>query len=1204
MALQFFNTRLTHQDKTSLYQAIDQHLAASPDHQVFYLVPNHMKFDMELEVFQAMKQVRQTAAYHPANSGGMRLQVFSFQRLAWYLRPADQAQLSTSLSQIAVVMLLAKVLGQLADDLVIFRGEVNNIGFINQLAELFKEFQEGNISGSDLAGLTTDLADHVQGDLLKTKQVDKLNELAKIYQAYDRAMADQAYSQTLIYDQLDQAISQVDLGKTMVVIDGFINLNRRELQIVQALIAAAGEVVVCLELDQTYRQNLPDSGHIYRYSGEIYYQLYQFAQAHQITIRSDAYGQVSQQLSTGLANMVSYFENNQQVVSESEKASVREAYQVWMCESTYIESEQVANKIYNLVAKAGYRYQDILILTRDMDHYRQQLLPQLQRQGIPYFVDDEETMAGHPLYRFLKALYRIYRYNWRYQDIFDLLRSELLLPKTHDQEAMDLPSFRRQVDLTENVVLKYGYEGKKWWRPQAQWRYLRVDENGEKIGSQTDQAVEKIANEVKSFVAGSLEALFDKLDQAEDNRAAMTVLYQFLNQAGVVDQLFSWRDQLLDQSQLEQARHHEQAWQSLVDLLDDYVTLFADQTFDMDVFFEILQLAMNQATYAIVPPSLDAVTITGMDSQRVQKAKVSFVIGLTDQVLPKNYQNRSLLNLEDRDLVGQVLAPDQALAPNELDLRANENFVAFKAFTSASQQVFLTVPYNSLSASSGQPSPYIDRLCQAFALSAVFKRHNQINLTSRDALSLGNYQSQIYHLLMKIRQAFDEGRILDKFWLQLYQDLLADTDLLPIFKPLLKSLTFHNRVENLEPSLAQDLYGKDFSASVSRLEMYNRDPFSYFLVHGLKLKERELFTLDARETGNYYHDAIEHFFQLANQAQLKISQLDAKQFDQLFRQTSQDLLNEDQYPSYHIFKVNNRHKYRQQRLDHSLYQTLRELVNQYRLSHLENYKNELSFGFVNADISQPLNLRTSDGHNINLRGRIDRLDCLPEAGKTYIQIVDYKSSAHKVDFSQIYSGTSLQLYTYLLVALAYFNKQADQPALPLGAFYEEVKSPLIKVTNQATFEANRDQQYLESYRLEGYVLADAGLISQADQHFAREDRSLIYPAQLTKQGNFHQGRSKVVSLADFQTILDFTQAKIITTVEQMMSGDISLQPLEEDPYVPSIREPYRAVSFFDASDYLNHYRPLEKMTKEQFFQRLKADQAEDDEEEANHDQDA
>ena len=54
-----------------------------------------------------------------------------------------------------------------------------------------------------------------------------------------------------------------------------------------------------------------------------------------------------------------------------------------------------------------------------------------------------------------------------------------------------------------------------------------------------------------------------------------------------------------------------------------------------------------------------------------------------------------------------------------------------------------------------------------------------------------------------------------------------------------------------------------------------------------------------------------------------------------------------------------------------------------------------------------------NGKQIEIIGKIDRVDIAKTEDGKYIRIIDYKSSIKDIDFSEVYGGLQLQLITYL-----------------------------------------------------------------------------------------------------------------------------------------------------------------------------------------------
>ena len=81
---------------------------------------------------------------------------------------------------------------------------------------------------------------------------------------------------------------------------------------------------------------------------------------------------------------------------------------------------------------------------------------------------------------------------------------------------------------------------------------------------------------------------------------------------------------------------------------------------------------------------------------------------------------------------------------------------------------------------------------------------------------------------------------------------------------------------------------------------------------------------------------------------------------------------------------------------------------------------------------------------MKLRGRIDRIDASEIGGKNYVRVVDYKSSARSLDLTEVYYGLSLQMMTYLDVALENADEWLGFNADPAGVLYMHIHNPMIR----------------------------------------------------------------------------------------------------------------------------------------------------------------
>lgn len=146
MALQRIFMKETADSKHETAKRIRHWLDADKNNQVFYIVPDHIKFDAELSMIKEVGILQVEAESKIAMT---KLQVFSFTRLAWYLLKDKAIIARPGLSKVGLAMLVQKILVEHQEELLLFRAEAHHKGFVEQLVDLFQEFRQGAIEPED-----------------------------------------------------------------------------------------------------------------------------------------------------------------------------------------------------------------------------------------------------------------------------------------------------------------------------------------------------------------------------------------------------------------------------------------------------------------------------------------------------------------------------------------------------------------------------------------------------------------------------------------------------------------------------------------------------------------------------------------------------------------------------------------------------------------------------------------------------------------------------------------------------------------------------------------------------------------------------------------------------------------------------------------------------------------------------------------------
>ncbi|XKL58265.1 hypothetical protein V4M49_02470 [Levilactobacillus brevis] len=250
MSLQFILGSAGQDHRTPMVTALAQQVTAHPTDQSYYLVPNHIKFETEVDVLSALKE---QIAPEQALFAQTQVQVFSFTRLAWFFMKNEPIYQLPRISPAGLNMLIYQIIQTHADELTIFRGEVDRPGFVSQLATQLAEFKVGQVTAADLMSAIEQL------DTTNTDLQAKLHDLMIIYEAFETQMMGKFVENTDLLNQLATYLEQqVDLQHAHFYLEGFSQLSAQERQLVAILIQRSASVTVALNLDHGYPQKLPD----------------------------------------------------------------------------------------------------------------------------------------------------------------------------------------------------------------------------------------------------------------------------------------------------------------------------------------------------------------------------------------------------------------------------------------------------------------------------------------------------------------------------------------------------------------------------------------------------------------------------------------------------------------------------------------------------------------------------------------------------------------------------------------------------------------------------------------------------------------------------------------------------------------------------------------------------------------------------------
>ncbi|KAF1302909.1 PD-(D/E)XK nuclease family protein [Candidatus Enterococcus willemsii] len=1174
MSLQFITGAGNKNHQQAIIELASEWLADS-QHEVFFLVPNYNKFEREQELLSQLKKQQQQT-----NFTSIRSQVYSFNRLAWYFLQRTGQSGGKLISDVGASMVMRKVLESVADQLTIFRGELNKTGFIAQLLALYKELQVGNVHLSQLQFTDT-----------TSKEKDfrlKMEEFQVIFAAYEEELLARQV-------QIEQPIPMLtrylmeeheptfDLSNVRFIVSGFSNFSAQEQALLQVLMSKS-QLCIDLYMDNTQETTALD---LFYEAKQTYGQLKGYAQSHHIPVRFD-YKAPQLEVSEGyLALEKSWrLEKN----SAPKSTNLADFVDLWKAETPEEELRQIAVEIRRIVAESSQserpiRYRDIQLLTLDPTIYYSLIPIVFDELEIPYYLDESRKMEQHPLVEFIHALFALDNYYYRLTDVFRFLRTELYIPaelQTEGDWTKGRDIFRKYVDITENKALAHHFHGNDWIR-ETDWQLIEYNFEEDEL---TDTvSLNEQTNQVRRAFRRDIVSFFKTLKKASDTKTAVQLFYDFLIEKGIEQQLICWRNQEIERGNLEQGRNHEQTWAALMDVLDEYVEIYGEEPFDFQLFEEILISGLENLTFGKIPTAIDQVKINPLSLARPLQAKITFAIGLDETTFPRKVENKSLLSTEEREQLNELLSEEQYVRDQVTQTLRNEPFVAYNLLLSASQHLYLSYAANYDTQQNIKPSPYLERI-RRWSNLAVQNRQG-LTLQSPPEQHLGTYRSLIRQLNNLYRQMDEEKTTLPLIWQQL-SNALHHSQFHELATKVFDSQTHKNEPVSLSKETAIALYGKDIHSSISRMETFHQCEYKYFASYGLRLQERDVYGLNPAITGEFFHDALDRFMRVIIEENISLLELSTEARESFVERVLQEIFGDIRYD---LLNRSARMNFIRYQLAKTIQRVTWALQKQSEKTHLSPVQTEVLFGQIAGNLGiSGLELPLETGGKLHVRGKIDRVDMAMVDDQPWLSVVDYKSSSRDFDLTEAYYGLAMQLITYLDVALTDAIELIGRPDAKIaGAYYFHVHNPLLDQQNAS------ENERLKQFKYDGLFVDDASVFPIYDDSLEKSKNSILFPIRKDKNEQLQkvsQSKKKFYTEDEIHLLRMHNRRKMTEGGNKILSGEIELNPSYKmkDKKRACQFCPFRSICNFDVMLKENDYHRIENLSKEQIIERMREEE--------------
>ncbi len=1066
---------------------------------------------------------QQELVFNSKNKGILNIDVLSFSRLAHRIIDEVGAYEGdvTTLDETGKSLLIGMIASANRKGLSVFADDLEKPGYTDRLKSVISEFMQYGIS-VDKAFEMADAAQNAGRGML----AGKLSDIALIYKEFKDYTKNRYTTVEETLDVVSALVPRSDTIKNSVIVfDGFTGFTPVQNKLIGVLMEYAREIHVallyeddndCIQ-DQSSKQP-PNDKKTKIKEHELFYlskhtmdQLGRMADERRISIQ-DPYKSDKNAINNTCNPKNDIVYSKDDANAKLNNTSVR----IYTGQNPDEEIRMTFSRIMELIQTKGYRYRDIAILTGDMDSYAYPIERELSRHGIPFFTDRTEPVMQNPFIEYIRSFLDILCDNYSQTSVFRFLKSGLA---GFDDEM---------ICKLENYCLAANIKGYKRWHEDFM---MHTNAAGDDELAALNDIRERFAGKCDLFTAALTDGRMTAASRFSI-RQFSTALYRLIEADGIEDKLKGASARFEETGNRKMQRIYDKIYAKIMDILDEMCELIPDEITDIRGFANLLDVGLNNIRIGLIPQGADYIQVGDLTRSRIGDIKALFIVGANDGVIPKIGGSGSLINDNDRQFLEEA-DNRLVLAPTSREDVYTQQLYIYMAVNRPKECLYVSYPRVSSGGKSLLPSYIIKKL---------MAENPSVTLETMPKLC-GCYADET--------QAFDElTDLLDPVLSGRASAEQADR-VKELLKYFLASGNYRKRLLNMIRSkmiikgtedddtigsvLAHAIYGRKIVSNITKLENYANCAYRYFLEHGLALSEREIFSFEARDVGNIFHDSMKEYSLLMQQNGCSWTGMDPKEQEGLM-----DAAVDKVMAKYRDEKLSSsaRYAYMEHRIRNIMQKSAKIVSSQLEKGKFTPKYFEIDFDKMSA--ADSISIRLSDDEMMRLRGRIDRVDTYETEDGIYIRIIDYKSRQHSIDLAAVYEGRQLQLLVYLNAATEGIRRKnardgKDIAVIPAGVLYYTIDDPMIAVSGPIG-DDDLNKQVMKSLRLDGLVNSDVSVVKLMDDDPAD---STVLPVKLSAKGTFAKS-DPVIDKEGFDVLSGYVTKCIEKMGRRILDGNIAI----------------------------------------------------------------
>lgn len=530
---------------------------------IYIITPEQFSYSAEKKLLEEIN-----------TNASVNAEVISFNRIANRVFTEVGGANEVLISKSSKAMLIYSILEKEKKNLKFLNSSDDNIDII--LKEI-TEFKKHNI---------TTLNIEEENKKIENPELNqKLNEINLIYKIYEENIKNKFIDEEDILTKLAEKIPESKMfDNSIVYIDEFAGFTKQEYNIVEKILEKAKQVNITICADNLEKNTNKES--------DIFYFNKQFAK-----LLTDCGQNVDkkQEKSILLKNKYRFknielkhleenIYNNSYNIFKNEPKNIK----LFLASSPYTEIEKIAQEINKLVREEKYKYNEIAIITKNIENINNIAKAIFSKYNIPIFIDEKSEITENILIKYILSILEIYTTNWSTETVFNYIKSDFLEINKND------------IYKLEKYCQKMGINRNKWYKNN--WK---ENENLRKI------------------IVEPLLKLKQEIDKEKSAKNISENIYKYLIKNNIEEKINKKINKIKNE---EIKKEYKASLNILTDVLDEIVTFFKEEKITIQKYKEILKIGLKNKEFGKIPQNIDQVILGDIDRTRSHKVKAVFIL--------------------------------------------------------------------------------------------------------------------------------------------------------------------------------------------------------------------------------------------------------------------------------------------------------------------------------------------------------------------------------------------------------------------------------------------------------------------------------------------------------------------------------------------------------------------------------------------------